>query len=206
MAIEFFDKLTASVSKTAKQVSDNAKTLADKNRIRKDIAAMENELRNRYRDIGEKYYQENRENPDPEYVDMFVAIAELQNNLAAKQHEIELLEGAIICPQCGGSIVIGSRFCPTCGAMAPTPAPAAQPESAPVQAVCPFCGENLSPDAVFCAGCGNKLPEQSVITNTPAAPVEPAAPAQNICPNCGEVLASDALFCAVCGTKAPGID
>ena len=37
MAIEFFDKLTASVSRTAKQVSDNAKTLADKIRIRKDI-------------------------------------------------------------------------------------------------------------------------------------------------------------------------
>lgn len=204
MAIEFFDKLTASVSKTAKQVSDNAKTLADKNRIRKDIAAMENELRNRYRDIGEKFYQENRENPDPEYVDMFVAISELQASLAAKQHEIEKLEGAIICPQCGGSIIIGSRFCPTCGAMAPTPAPAAQP--APVQSVCPFCGETLSPDAVFCAGCGNKLPDQTVVTNAPDAPVKPSAPVQNICPNCGEVLASDALFCAVCGTKAPGVD
>ena len=33
MAIEFLDKLTASVSKTAKQVSDNAKSLADKNRL-----------------------------------------------------------------------------------------------------------------------------------------------------------------------------
>lgn len=203
MAMEFFDKLTASVSKTAKQVSDNAKTLADKNRIRKDIAAMENELRNRFRDIGEKYYQDNRETPDPEYVDMFTAIAELQASLTEKQHEIELLEGAVICPQCGGSIVIGSRFCPTCGAMAPTPAPAAQP--AAVQSVCPFCGETLSPEAVFCAGCGNKLPDPNA-ANAPAAPAQPAAPVQNVCPNCGEVLASDALFCAVCGTKAPGVD
>ena len=48
MAIEFFDKLTASVSKTVKQASDGAKVLADKNRVRKDIASAENELRARF--------------------------------------------------------------------------------------------------------------------------------------------------------------
>ena len=93
MAIEFFDRLTASVSKTAKQVSDNAKSLADKNRVRKDIAAMENELRNRFRDIGEKYFLETKDNPAPEYAEMFSAIGELQTGLAAKQRELESLDG-----------------------------------------------------------------------------------------------------------------
>lgn len=202
MAIEFFDKLTASVSKTAKQVSDNAKSLADKNRIRKDIAAIENELRNRYRDIGEKFFSENRENPSADYAEMFAAITDLQANLASKQHEIEMLEGSVICTECGGTIVLGSRFCPHCGAAAPAPAPAAAPaDSTSVQPVCPFCGEALAADAMFCAACGNKLPEAP-------APTAPAAdiPAQTVCPNCGEVLSSDALFCAVCGSKAPGID
>lgn len=201
MAIEFFDKLTASVSKTAKQVSDNAKSLADKNRIRKDIAAIENELRNRYRDIGEKFFTENRENPSADYTDMFAAVIDLQANLAAKQHEIEMLEGSVICTECGGAIVLGSRFCPHCGAMAPAPAPASA-ETVAVQPVCPFCGEALASDAMFCAACGNKLPEVSAL----AEPETPAAPAQTVCPNCGEVLSPDALFCAVCGSKAPGID
>lgn len=202
MAIEFFDKLTASVSRTAKQVSDNAKTLADKNRIRKDIAAIENELRNRYRDIGEKYFAENSENPAPEYAEMFTAINELKNSLEAKQREIEALEGTVACTECGRPVMIGSKFCPNCGAAAPAVA-APAPAPAAVQPICPFCGQALAADALFCAACGNKIPEQPA---APAAPETPAAPVQNICPNCGEVLSSDALFCAVCGTKAPGVD
>ncbi len=200
MAMEFLDKLTAQVSRTAKQVSDNAKSLADKNRIRKDIAATENELRNRFRDIGERYFIETKDNPSPEYAEMFAAITELQATLAAKQHEIEALDGTVICPECGGSIAIGSKFCPHCGSAAPVPAPI--PEAAGnVQPLCPFCGQALAPDAMFCASCGNKLPEQHA-----PVPTVPVQPVQNICPNCGEVLPADALFCAVCGTKAPGID
>ena len=199
MAIDFFDRLTASVSKTAKQVSDNAKSLADKNRVRKDIAAMENELRNRFRDIGEKYFTETQENPAPEYAEMFSAITELQANLAAKQHELEALDGTVACAECGRPILLGSKFCPSCGA--PAPAPVTPPPAAPVQPICPLCGQPVVPDAAFCAGCGNRLPEQPANP----APVN-AAPTANICPNCGEVLAPDALFCAVCGTKAPGVD
>ena len=202
MAIEFFDKLTASVSRTAKQVSDNAKTLADKNRIRKDIAAFENELRNRYRDIGEKYFTENSDNPSPDYAEMFTAINELKAGLAAKQHELETLEGSVACAQCGGPIMIGSKFCPQCGAAAPAQAAAPAPAAA-VQPICPFCGQPVAPDAAFCAGCGNKLPEQPA--NSGAANPNPE-PVSNVCPNCGEVLSPDALFCAVCGTKAPGVD
>ena len=204
MAIEFFDRLTASVSRTAKQVSDNAKSLADKNRIRKDIAAIENELRNRYRDIGEKYFAENSENPAPEYAEMFTAINELKNSLAAKQREIEALEGTVICAECGGQILIGSKFCPNCGAAAPVAA--AEPAPAAVQPICPFCGQALAADALFCASCGNKIPEQPAAPVKPETPAAPVQPVQNVCPNCGEVLSSDALFCAVCGTKAPGVD
>ncbi|MBR5723282.1 MAG: zinc ribbon domain-containing protein [Oscillospiraceae bacterium] len=199
MAIDFFDRLTASVSKTAKQVSDNAKSLADKNRVRRDIAAMENELRNRFRDIGEKYFTETQDSPAPEYAEMFSAITELQANLAAKQHELEALDGTVACSECGRPILLGSKFCPSCGA--PAPAPVTPPPAAPVQPICPFCGQPVVPDAAFCAGCGNRLPEQPANP----APVNPA-PVSNICPNCGEVLAPDALFCAVCGTKAPGVD
>ncbi len=201
MAMEFFDKLTASVSKSAKQFSDNAKNLADKNRVRKDIAAIENELRNRYRDIGEKFFTENCDNPAPEYAEMFAAINELKSSLDAKNREIEALEGVVTCPGCGKPIVNGSKFCPSCGTTAPVPAPAPTPVApAAVQPICPFCGQALAADAVFCATCGNKIPDRA------PQPQAPAAPARNICPNCGEVLGSDALFCAVCGTKAPGVD
>lgn len=193
--MEFFDRFTASVSKTVKQASDSAKVLADKNRIRRDLAAMENELRNRYRDIGEKFFNEHKDNPDPEYQDLFAALTELQVQLAAKQRELESLDGLITCPECGRGIPKDAKFCSFCGATAPV-IEAPVPE-APMQNICPVCGAALAPDAVFCAACGNRLPE------IPAA--QSAAP-QGVCPNCGEKLAPDALFCPTCGTKAPGID
>ncbi|MCQ2416874.1 MAG: zinc ribbon domain-containing protein [Oscillospiraceae bacterium] len=190
----FFDDLTASVSRTAKQVSENAKTMADKNRIKKDITSTENELRNRFCDIGEHFYNENVDNPPAEFAEVFAAIAELKAARAQKQHELELIDGTVMCQNCGASIALGSKFCPQCGATAPAPTPA--PSNAQVQPICPFCGQTLAPEAMFCASCGNKLP----------APAEQAPVDKSVCPNCGQELAPDAMFCAVCGTKAPGID
>ncbi|MCQ2407531.1 MAG: zinc ribbon domain-containing protein [Oscillospiraceae bacterium] len=204
MALEFIDKFASSVSRTVKQVSDNTKSLADKNRLRRDITALENELRNRFCDIGVRCFDEQGEQTDSPFADMFAAVKELQAAIAEKRHELEILEGTLICQQCGGQIVVGSRFCPGCGAPAPTPAPAPAPQPS-VQPVCPICGETLAPDAVFCASCGNKIGGENVPA-APSAPAQPAAPVQSVCPNCGEMLAPDALFCAVCGTKAPGID
>ena len=190
-----FDQFTASVSKTAKQVSGSAKVLADKNRIRRDLAAMENELRNRFRDIGEKFYQETRENPDPAYQELFDAISELQNNLVMKQHELESLDGMVTCTECGRAMAKDAKFCPNCGATAPVyEPPVMHPENA--ASVCPVCGASLAPDAMFCASCGNKIEHTPVV---PAVPVPPR------CPNCNTELASDALFCPNCGTAIPGL-
>lgn len=195
-----FDQISASVSKTAKQVSGSAKVLADKNRIRRDLAAMENEMRNRFRDIGEKYYQETRENPDPAYQELFDALRELQNSLAAKQHELEALEGMVTCPECGRPMANDAKFCPNCGATAPVFEPPVMEQPAAASSVCAVCGASLAPGAMFCASCGNKV-EQA------APPVQPvnAEPVPATCPNCHAELSPDALFCPCCGNAVPGL-
>ena len=194
--MDFLDRISASVSKAAKQVSDTTRAAADKNRIRKELAAMENELRNRFRDIGEKYFNDTRDNPAPEYRELFDELMRLQANLAAKQHELEAIEGMVTCPECGRSIARESRFCPNCGAPAPVIAPPAEPERS-AEGLCPVCGAQLADDAVFCAACGNKITR-----NEPA----PAASTPAHCPNCGTELAPNALFCPTCGNKAPGLN
>lgn len=192
----FFDNLAASVSKTAREVSDGAKVMADKNRIRKEIASLESELRNRYRDIGQKFYEENKENIPSEYAELFEGIVSLSDNLSAKQKELETIEGTVTCPGCGKQFPKGTNFCSGCGQTIPQPAPAPAAE-APCVGACPKCGAQVPPGSAFCASCGNKMD---------AAPAAPQAPAANVCPNCGETLAPDAVFCANCGTKAPGLD
>ncbi len=189
----FFDQIKDTVTKGARDLADGAKELADKNRINKDIANIENELRNHYRDIGLKFFEENSANVPDEYKELFDGIGTLKENLEAKRKELEAIEGKNACPNCGKAISKDAKFCAACGQTIP------QPEAAPARAgvTCPNCGASLAEGAAFCASCGNKI--------TPAAEA-PAAPASNVCPNCGEALAADAVFCANCGTKAPGLD
>ncbi|MBR5405215.1 MAG: zinc ribbon domain-containing protein [Oscillospiraceae bacterium] len=197
MAIDFLDKLAASVSRTARGASDSLRTMTDKNRINKDIAAIEHELRARYQEIGEKYYTANAENPDPEYAELFASIRELMDALDVRRRDLDTLIGTVTCGGCGKQLMKDARFCPYCGAPVPEqPAP----EAGEASGVCKNCGAALAPDAVFCAACGNRVSDE-VIHAEPVSPPKPL-----VCPNCGETLPPDAMFCAICGTKAPGID
>lgn len=200
MAMEFIDKFTASVSKTVKQASEGARAIADKNRVRKDIASAENELRARYREIGERYYAETCANPDPAYADVFAEIAALQTELSDMQKELEQLTGSLTCQKCGRAFATDARFCPYCGEPVPVVAPQ---QAAPAQRLCAACQAPLPDDAAFCAVCGQPAPAAPAEPETPA---EPEAPAQPVCPKCGNALQPSDVFCGVCGTKAPGID
>lgn len=202
MAIEFFDRITASVSKTVKQASDGAKVLADKNRVRKDIASAENELRARYREIGERFYAENASNPPQAYADLFAEIAALQTELDDMQKELEMLTGSMTCKNCGKGIGTDARFCPYCG----EPVPVVEPEPASSR-VCSACGAALADEAAFCAVCGQPAaPVEPAAPAQPETPAQPEAPAQLVCPKCGNQLQPSDAFCGVCGTKAPGLD
>ena len=197
----FFENLTQSVSKAAKQASDSAKTLADKSRVKKGIADLENEIRSRFCEIGEKFFKENP-TPTPEYEELFKAITDLRAALAEKEKELQALEGTTSCPSCGKTVPRDVKFCSFCGYTMP----ALDQPAAAAQSVCPVCGVPLAGDAAFCASCGNRVTPGAPAAPAAPAPAAPAAPAQVFCPNCGEALAPDATFCPGCGNKAPGID
>lgn len=59
----------------------------------------------------------------------------------------------MICPNCGASVIAGSKFCTKCG----TPLQAAAP--APIQrgGFCTSCGAALSPVDKFCTKCGTRV-------------------------------------------------
>lgn len=204
--MSFFDNVVDTMSKAAREVSDGAKNIAEKNRVRKEIATMENDIRTRFRAIGQKYYDDMCDHPDPAYAEMVNGITKLKEQLAAKQKELVELDGAAVCPGCGKGCDKNAKFCPACGTVMPKPepeAPTVAPEAPkPVNPTnCPVCNAALSPSALFCAECGTKV-EQIV----PTADVEPAAPEKpTFCACCGATLAPEALFCAECGTKAPDV-
>jgi len=58
----------------------------------------------------------------------------------------------IACASCGTSLQPHHKFCPNCGAAAPTPPPATQPATK----FCISCGAKLPSTATFCGSCGAK--------------------------------------------------
>jgi hypothetical protein len=63
---------------------------------------------------------------------------------------------SLVCPSCGTPLQPQHKFCPTCGAAAPTP-----PPPTPVaegQKFCMSCGAKLPASAKFCGSCGANQP------------------------------------------------
>jgi ribosomal protein L40E len=58
----------------------------------------------------------------------------------------------IVCQSCGASLQPDQKFCPSCGAPAPSPPPATASESK----FCTNCGAKLALSARFCGSCGAK--------------------------------------------------
>ena len=66
----------------------------------------------------------------------------------------------MFCANCGSQIEEGSRFCPSCGKPAGSPA-------------CPGCGNAVKPDAAFCPNCGKSLQTSARPETPPPAPLRP---------------------------------
>jgi RNA polymerase subunit RPABC4/transcription elongation factor Spt4 len=60
--------------------------------------------------------------------------------------------GGIACQSCGTLMQPNQKFCPNCGALAPSPPPATTSESK----FCTNCGAKLSAGVRFCGNCGAK--------------------------------------------------
>ncbi len=212
----FFDELVDSISKTAHEVSGGAKNMAEKNRIQKQIASIEKELRDRFQAIGMKYFAEICEEPAPEYTELVSSVTALQETLRVKKAELNALSGMVACSGCGKLCPKDAKFCAACGTAMPIPEVEPEVQKPVMPTNCPKCGAALSESALFCAGCGAKIepvapaaPEApEAAPEVPVVPAEeiPAQPQPSVCACCNAALPDKALFCAECGTKAPGVE
>jgi membrane protease subunit (stomatin/prohibitin family) len=78
------------------------------------------------------------------------------------------------CPDCGGPVPGGAKFCPSCG------------HQLLVFQQCSQCGKNLPPHAKFCSRCGAAVEAQSRTRK---------------CPGCGAENLAGSVFCNNCGER-----
>lgn len=171
----FFDKVGDVLSNTGREISASAKNVADTSNLNSQIRAQQTLIQSLYKELGEKYYEESKDDSTCKYADKVASITDAKNKIVTFQHEIDRIKGRQICPTCGASVEPDVVFCPSCGTnLAAVRTQNQQPASAPATAFCPNCGAPLEAGSTFCMNCGTKIDNAAAPAATPAA--DAAAP------------------------------
>ena len=135
--------------------------IREKEEIQDSIAEEKKEIERLCGEIGKKYVELRRDEPDPELADLVGAVRGAEERIAEMENKLNVLENGTPCPVCGRICESDAAFCIYCGApMKAEEKPAEGPR-------CPECGAPVDDDAIFCVNCGARI-----VKEEPAA-VEP---------------------------------
>lgn len=198
----FFDEMKHKVTQVGQSAAKSAKDFSEITRLNSEISDAESRINQLYNRIGYEVYCAYSANPLPEVKELIEQINGLHETIEDRRAQIQAINAASRCPNCGAKIRPDMAFCSNCGAHLVQPE---QPKAA-ASAFCSNCGAPLAAGAAFCTGCGARVsaPEPAAPAAAPATVLVTPAPQPvqtSVCPNCGEPLPVDATFCINCGTK-----
>ena len=112
--MEFFEKLSNTISAAGKDGLNKAKELKDTAKLTMDIKEREGAIQKYYRELGKAYYQDHKMDVAPEYEQMAAIKAAFEEigELKAAKDEIR---GIKRCPSCGSTISPVAKYCANCG-------------------------------------------------------------------------------------------
>lgn len=137
------------------------KEVTEMDRVMESIAQSEAEMQQRIFQLGQMYYDENKdkgkEDIEEKYYTLIDLIRKLELNRKGFYKNKLRLEGKMQCENCGSVIPYGSVYCSICGKKADE-----KQEGDPVNmsvsvGKCKVCGADLEEDSLFCTSCGAKV-------------------------------------------------
>lgn len=143
-------------------IFSNFKEPTEMDRVMEYITQAEGEIQQKIYQLGQCYYENNKDNPNVEnvYCEMITQINKLSENRKGYYKNKLRLEGKMMCENCGAIIPYGSRFCNQCGKTADEKQEdSVVPDNDSAYKTCNRCGTRLEVDAVFCSCCGNNVGE-----------------------------------------------
>ena len=136
------------IENTKRGVNNFSETVALKNKIEN----AKKSIKESYYTIGEKFYNENKDNTPAGYEQIFAEIAAANKTIAEAEAQIATIGDSVVCPNCGSRVNKENAFCTNCGHK--------MVENKTVELEtkkCTSCGEDIPVDAAFCSRCGAKV-------------------------------------------------
>ena len=163
-----FENLGKKIVGFGNGVKRGTQTFSETVSLNAKIDECKKELANCYSQLGQNYYERNKNNAPAEYQGIFDRITMLNQTIVQCQEQIKIIKGVRQCPNCGADVASNVMFCGNCGYSMPPSAGAQAPANGPV---CANCGAPLEADAMFCTTCGAKVtaPVQQPVYEQPAS-------------------------------------
>ena len=163
----FFSKVGESLSSASKSVAEKAKQLAEISSLNGRISTQEEIIEHAYLEIGKRYYEIHKENPDENFEEFCTLIKEALVQINVLKEEIKKVKGIQVCNACGEEVSQVDAFCQKCGNKMSMPVAdveitqevilVAIPEERVDGKVCQTCGKAQEIGVSFCCDCGTKI-------------------------------------------------
>lgn len=155
----FFEEIGKKVSQISSDTMKKTKDFSETTKLSSMISSTEKEVKELYTQIGKMYFEQNSDNPDELYLNLFSAIKEKQALVIQYNEQIKAIKGVTKCENCGAEVPSQSVFCPACGNKMPVCVTSVQEN----EVICPQCGAVLNDTHQFCTSCGCKLEKEEII-------------------------------------------
>lgn len=113
--MDFFEKIGDTLTQFGKDVSQKATELSGIAKLKFDIRAKEDFIKEQYIVLGKAYYKKHRGGQDEEQA-RFDQIDEALDAIAKMKLQISELKRTRICPKCGNETPDVAEYCSYCGA------------------------------------------------------------------------------------------
>jgi hypothetical protein len=153
--MDFFNKLSDTISSTSKDVAQKAKVLTEITKLNSEIRDADKKIDEAMLAIGSAYYSKFNTEENCDYKEFIEIITKNKTLIQTLQKQISNIKGLRICSSCGASIEKGSMFCASCGVKCE------ETESEFVvevetNNVCSNCDDENIVDSVICSNCEEK--------------------------------------------------
>lgn len=135
-------------------VSQASNRMVSTAKINSEINKLEIEAEELQFEIGKKYYEANKSEPEGPYEEDINKLNEMYEKVHDLNATLLSFKGMRYCPKCDVVVSMEDDYCSKCGAAIPKP-PVMEYDEDEIE--CPNCGEDNEAATIYCVHCGAAL-------------------------------------------------